>query len=104
MFRLDEVFEMDRCKGALSRKRKKIEEISVITPALVCLHVFEEKGCALEPLGDFEMVITDILVMGKVLGPDPGRLEEFDGFRQFAVKAEVTRVLEVTVRLLLAFP
>jgi hypothetical protein len=104
MFRLDEVFEMEWRKGALSRKGKKVEDVPIVTPIFIGLDVFEKKGRSLEPLCDLEMIIADRFVMGEVLGADPGGFEEFHRVCQFSVEAEVTRILEVAVGLLLPFP
>jgi hypothetical protein len=104
VLRLDEILEMKRGKGPLSRKGKKVEDIPVKTPVFIGLDVFEEKRRPFEALRDFEMVITDIFVMGKVLGPYPWGFEELHRFRQFPIEAEVAGILEITVGFLLTLP
>ena len=76
MLWLDEIFEMDRGKGPLSRKGEEIQEISVVTPILIGPDMFEKERGPFESLRNFEMVITDLFVMGDVFRPDPGRFEE----------------------------
>ena len=104
VLRLDEIFEMKRRKCAFSRKSEKVEDIAIKAPVFISLDVLQEKGSSLEALRDFEMIIADILVMGKVLGPYPGGFEELHRFRQLPVEAEVAGILEIAVGFLLALP
>jgi len=103
MLRLDKIFQMDRCESSLSREGEEIQEVSLITPVLISLDMFKKEGGSFKSLRDLEMIITQIFIVGDILRPDPGRFQELYRVRQFSIKAEVTRVLKITVVILLSF-
>jgi hypothetical protein len=66
--------------------------------------MLEKERGLLESLSDFEMLITDRFIMGNILWPYPGRFQKLYRVSQLPVKAEVTRILEITVVIFFSLP
>jgi hypothetical protein len=66
--------------------------------------MLEKERGLLKSLGDFEMLVADRFIMGDILWSYPGRFQKLYRVGQFPVKAEVTRILEITVILFLSLP
>ncbi len=104
MFRLDEVLQMDGGKCPLPRKGEKVQEIPLIAPVLIGLHMFYEERGSFKSLRDLKMVVTEALIVTEIFRPDPRGFEKFHRVHQFSVKAEVTWILEIAVLILLSAP
>jgi hypothetical protein len=104
MLWFDEIFEVNRGKGPFPWQGKEVQEISVVTAVLISFHMLEKERGLLESLRDFEMLITDGFVMGNIFWTYPGRFQKLYGVGQFPVKAEVTRILEITVVIFFSLP
>jgi hypothetical protein len=104
MLGLDKIFQMDRGESPLSGKGEEVQEVSVIPAIFIDPDIFKEKRSSLKTLCDFETLIADGFVVLDILRPDPGRLQEFHRVGQFSVKAEISRILKITVLLFLSLP
>jgi hypothetical protein len=100
----DEIFEVNRGEGTFPWQGKKVQEVSIIAAVLISFHMLEEERGPLESLGDFKMLVPDRFIMGNVFRPYPGRFQKFHRDSQFPVKAEVTRILEITVVIFFSLP
>ncbi len=97
VFRLNEVFQMERGEGPFPWKGEKIEEVSIVTAILIGLDVLKKERGPFESLRDFEMVVAQLFIVTEVFRPDPRRFEKLHRIHQFSVEAEIARILEVAV-------
>jgi hypothetical protein len=104
MLRFDEIFEVNRRERPFPGQGEEIKEVSIVTTVLIGPYMLEEKRGPLESLCDFEMLITDVFIMGNIFRPYPWGFQELYRIGQFSVKAEVTRILKITVVLFFSFP
>jgi hypothetical protein len=95
---------MDWSESPSSREREKIQDISVIAPVFIDPDVFKEKRSSFKSLRDFEMLVSDGLIVMDILGPYPWRFQKLYRVRQFSVKAEISWILEVACLVFFAAP
>jgi hypothetical protein len=50
------------------------------------------------------MFIAHGFIVADILGPDPGRFQQLHRVHQFSIKAKISRILKITVLLLLSLP
>jgi hypothetical protein len=104
MLGLDEIVQVNRREGPFSGKGEKIQKVSVIMAILISHDMLEEKRGALKALCNFEMIITQFFIMSNILGPDPGGFQQLHRVHQFSIKAEISRILKITVLHLFSLP
>jgi hypothetical protein len=104
MFGFDEIFEMEGSESSLSREGEEIQDVSIVTAVLIGPHMLEKEGGPFETLCDFEMLVTDLFIMGDIFRPYPGRFQELYRVGQFAIKAEIAGILEIAVIFFLSLP
>jgi hypothetical protein len=73
VFGLDKIFHMDRGESPFSGKREKVQNISVIAAVFIDPDVFKEKGGSFKSLRDFEMLVSDGLIVMDIFRPYPWR-------------------------------
>jgi hypothetical protein len=100
----DEIFKVNRREGPFPGQGKEIQKVSIVTAVLIGFHMLEKERGPLETLRNFEMLVSDRFIMGNILWPYPGRFQKLYRVGQFPVKAEVTRILEITVVLFFSLP